>query len=151
MQSRPLAFAHPRLTLYWVCPHFPPFHVLSRNITREVCGYLEDYPCLLDVISRQVQTYDPIYDRWKVAYSFNAHIDISYFTTIVALDASSVFLCGGLTFISDLYAALASAYIIRPAGVSTLPRMQLARYGHGVLYLKSRKGVFVFGGSHGSN
>jgi len=150
MQGRPLAFAHPRVTLYWLCPHFPPFHLLSRNITREVCGYLDDYPCLLDVISGRVQTYDPIRNRWKAVYSFHTYLNTSYFTAIVALEAGCVFLCGGLTFLSNPHTALSFAYILRPTGATKLPRMQLARYGHGALHLKSRKSVYVFGGSQGS-
>lgn len=149
--ERPLTFAHPRVTMYWLAPHFPPFIGLSRNIIRELCMYLEDFPCILDIVKGHMKAYDPIRNQWKSLYPLKQWISSSYLTAIVVLEhTGSLFLCGGLTYFSTPHSALSSAYIARPTEVTALPRMLLARYGHGAVYVKCSECVFVYGGSCGS-
>ena len=136
---------NPQLVLcLWTVKRVPHLHLLSTNVLREVCAYLQvPMPCLPLVFTDSIAYFDFLTEQLGPKVSLSRSIAKDSGSMWAVIDANRIFLCGG-----GYFHVWKSAYLLQRDGeVQELPNMQVGRSHSGLALWKGAVHVFGSGSS----
>ena len=126
--------------LIWGVPRSPLFRGLSKNIIREICGFLYSPQILLQIKKNQVCYFDINNRTWRTLFalpqSVSLQYDLGYAFTFT--DDFSIFICGGLP-------SHRSTHLLRSGETERLNNMTGQRIGHCIAFVADTNSMYVFG------
>ena len=140
MKTKP-AFLRSRVLLFWVCRSDQSFKRLSRNILREVCGYLGNASLIIAVVQDRLFNFLPGKKIWEECMSLSPILP-AFSRSSYVLFKEDLFIIGGHN--DNLCEVVSRTFRIQADTVRRGPDMLAARCFSGCL--QTAGNIYAFGG-----